>query len=78
MGIGQSQPATAAFEASQEIHTVATAPLYLVWFVLDTTGFSHHNPASLLLRTPGEYGFAIGGHWGKQHAIFAGMDCAVH
>src|SRR5258706_15297341 len=59
----------------------ATGPLYLVWFVLDTTGFAHHNPASSmysLLRPRGDCQIAWRDHWGKQHAILAGLDGAVH
>src|ERR1051326_735067 len=63
---------------SQEIHTPATRPLYLVWFVLDTTDFPLHNPASWLLLSRGDTQTAHRDHWGKHHAIFAGLDCAVH
>jgi hypothetical protein len=75
MGIGQSSLCVVG--TSQEIHTVATGPLHLVWFVLDSTGFPHHNPASSLLRLRG-LGFVLRGHWGKQDAIFARMDRAMH
>jgi len=69
-------------KASQEIHTSATCTPYLVCFVLDTTGFPLHNPASSLLlgllRPLGDSQLVCCGHWGKQHAIFAGLDRAVH
>src|SRR5882724_6742196 len=68
-------PATVVARPSQEIHKAATGPLYLVWFVLDTTGFPLHNPAYLLLRSHGEERC---GHWGKHDAILAGLDRAVH
>ena len=42
-------PTEKVAKASQEIHTSATYTLYLVWFVLDTTGLPLHNPASSLL-----------------------------
>src|SRR4029077_1068208 len=58
-------------ECSQEIHTRATRPLYLVCFVIDTTAFPPHNPPSLLL-------WAHCVRWGKHDAIFAGLDGAVH
>jgi hypothetical protein len=77
--VGQaSKSAKSLLNVSQEIHTLATRPLYLVWFVLDTTGFPLHNPAWLLLRAHSETEFACGDHWGKHDAIFAGVDRAVH
>jgi hypothetical protein len=63
---------------SQEIHTWATPPLYLVWFVLDTTDFPQHNPPCLLLWARCAQKFARCDHWGKHDAIFAGVDGAVH
>ena len=66
------------FKASQEIHTLATSPLYLVWFVLDTTDFPPHNPARLLLRLLGVCQLACRGHWGKHDAILARLDRAMH
>src|SRR5262245_36380760 len=55
MGIGHC----AMTEVSQEIHTSETAPLYLVWFVLDTTAKSNDNPASCLLRARGNLQFCL-------------------
>ena len=63
---------------SQEIHTLETLPLYLVWFALDTTDFPHHNPPCLLLRSREVQKFPRCDRWGKHDAIFAGVDGAVH
>jgi hypothetical protein len=49
---------------SQEIHTLETLPLYLVWFALDTTDFPHHNPPCLLLRLRDEQEFPRCDRWG--------------
>jgi len=38
----------------------------------------HHNPASVLLRAREECEIARRDHWGKQHAILARLDGAVH
>jgi hypothetical protein len=75
---GDGNRSIGILELQEEIHTPATQPLYLVWFVLDSTAVPRHNPASLLLRAPDDCQIAHGGHWGKQHAIFARMDGTVY
>src|ERR1700758_4654941 len=75
---GRENPSQPLPKLSQEIHTLETLPLYLVWFALDTTDFRHHNPPCLLLRSRHEQKFPRGDRWGKHDAIFAGVDGAVH
>src|SRR5438477_3571025 len=65
-------------KSSQEIHTSATIPLHVVLFALDTTYMPHHNSTFLLLRPRGDCCSFAGSHWGKQHAILAGLDRAAH
>jgi hypothetical protein len=64
-------------ECSQEIHTSGTRPLYLVWFVLDTTAFPPHNPPCLLLWARGEQEFTRCDHWGARCNICRGGPCSA-
>jgi len=78
MGIGQSLTQPRPWKLHRKSTRLQPHPYILCWFVLDTTGSSPSQSGIFAASDAGEHGFAISVHWGKQHAIFAGMDCAVH